>query len=133
MIEAGEALAIGLATRVVPVEQLDATVQQVAAELATRAVSTVQATKELMRRLRGYRIPTGAAEDVMAPPIHAADSPMAPAAEPIAPAAAPHSAASVDASPAAAERMPPPDAGTAVSAPSTPSAKPGKPRRAIVD
>jgi enoyl-CoA hydratase/carnithine racemase len=65
LIEADEALAIGLATRVVPVEQLDATVQQVAAELATRAVSTVQATKELMRRLRGYRIPTGAAEDVI--------------------------------------------------------------------
>jgi enoyl-CoA hydratase len=65
LIEADEALAIGLATRVVPVDQLDATVQQVAAELTTRSVSTIQATKEMMRRLRGHRIPTGAAEDVI--------------------------------------------------------------------
>jgi len=65
LIEADEALAIGLATRVVPVDQLDDTVRQLAADVATRATSTVEATKEIMRRLRGHRTPIGAAEDVI--------------------------------------------------------------------
>jgi enoyl-CoA hydratase/carnithine racemase len=65
LIEADEALAIGLATRVVPADQLEATVQQTAAELTTRASSTIQATKEILRLLRRHRTPTGAAEDVI--------------------------------------------------------------------
>jgi len=65
LIEADQALAIGLATRVVPADQLEATVQQMAAELTTRASSTIQATKEILRLLRRYRTPTGAAEDVI--------------------------------------------------------------------
>jgi enoyl-CoA hydratase/carnithine racemase len=65
LVEADEALAIGLATRVVPADQLDETVRQLAAELTTRATSTVEATKELMVRLRAHRTPAGAAEDVI--------------------------------------------------------------------
>jgi enoyl-CoA hydratase/carnithine racemase len=66
LVDAGEALAIGLATRVVPVDQLDATVQTLAGELGTRATSTVRATKDLMVRLRTFRTPpAGAADDVI--------------------------------------------------------------------
>jgi len=65
LIEADEALAIGLATRVVAVDQLEDTVRQVASELTTRATSTIQATKEILRLLRGHRIPTGTAEDII--------------------------------------------------------------------
>jgi enoyl-CoA hydratase/carnithine racemase len=65
LIDADEALAIGLATRVVPVDRLEPTVREVADELGARARSTIEATKEIMRRLRGYRVPTGSAEDVI--------------------------------------------------------------------
>jgi enoyl-CoA hydratase/carnithine racemase len=65
LIDAGEALAIGLATQVVPADQLDATVRALAEDLTTRATSTIQATKEMLRRLRGHRTPIGAAEDVI--------------------------------------------------------------------
>ena len=66
LVDAAEALAIGLATRVVPVDQLDATVRTLADELSTRAASTVAATKELMIRLRAFRTPAaGAADDVI--------------------------------------------------------------------
>jgi enoyl-CoA hydratase/carnithine racemase len=65
LVEADEALGIGLASRVVPVDQLETTVRQLAVELTTRATSTVQATKALMARLRAHRTPAGAAEDVI--------------------------------------------------------------------
>ena len=66
LVDASEALAIGLATQVVPLAELDGLVQQVAGELATRATSTVEATKEILRRLREYRTPpAGAADDVI--------------------------------------------------------------------
>jgi serine/threonine-protein kinase len=82
----------------------------------------------------GDAVDVGAVEDVMAPPSHAAPTPVAPAAAPspanvespaaVARLAGPRPAADVDAGAAAAERVPPPDAGTAVSAPSTPSVTP---------
>lgn len=65
LVDANEALAIGLATRVVPADQLDATVQALAEDLSTRATSTVRATKDLIARLRKHRTPTGADEDVI--------------------------------------------------------------------
>ena len=65
LIEAGEALQLGLATRVVPSESLDAEVARLAADLTQRASSTVQATKALLRRLRDERRPA-AADDIIA-------------------------------------------------------------------
>jgi enoyl-CoA hydratase/carnithine racemase len=66
LVDAGEALAIGLATKVLPADQLDATVRALADELITRAPSTVRATKELMIRLRAFRTPpAGAADEVI--------------------------------------------------------------------
>lgn len=65
LVDAEEALSIGLATRIVPADQLEATVRALAEDLTTRATSTVRATKELMTRLRAYRTPAGAAEDVI--------------------------------------------------------------------
>jgi enoyl-CoA hydratase/carnithine racemase len=66
LVDAPEALAIGLATRIVPPSDLEATVRQVADELSTRATSTVRATKELMTRLRAFRCPLpGSADDVI--------------------------------------------------------------------
>jgi len=66
LVDAAEALAIGLATKVVPADQLDAAVRALADELITRAPSTVRATKELMIRLRAFRTPpAGAADEVI--------------------------------------------------------------------
>ncbi len=65
LVDAEEALAIGLATKVVSVEQLEATVGALAGELSTRATSTVEATKEMMIRLRAHRTPPGGAEDII--------------------------------------------------------------------
>jgi enoyl-CoA hydratase/carnithine racemase len=63
LVDADEALAIGLATRVVSSDQLDAAVRALADELLTRAPSTVRATKELMIRLRAFRTPPARAAD----------------------------------------------------------------------
>ncbi len=66
LIDAHEALTIGLATRVVPLSEIEGAAHQLAADLATRATSTVQATKELARRLRAFRTPpAGAADEVI--------------------------------------------------------------------
>jgi enoyl-CoA hydratase/carnithine racemase len=66
LVDAREALAIGLATRVVSADELESTVRTLAQELATRATSTVRATKELLIRLRTFRTPpAGAADDVI--------------------------------------------------------------------
>jgi enoyl-CoA hydratase/carnithine racemase len=66
LVDADEALAIGLATRVVSSDQLDAAVRALADELLTRAPSTVRATKELMIRLRAFRTPpAGAADEII--------------------------------------------------------------------
>jgi enoyl-CoA hydratase/carnithine racemase len=60
LIEADEALALGVATRVVPAEQLDAEVTALANELRRRAPSTIEATKALLQRLRDHRRPAPA-------------------------------------------------------------------------
>lgn len=65
LIDADEALTIGLATRVVSSESFDAEVTRLAAELTQRAPSTVSATKALMRRLRDDRRPAPA-DDIIA-------------------------------------------------------------------
>ena len=48
LVDAREAMAIGLATKVVRADELEPSVRTLAAELSTRATSTVRATKELL-------------------------------------------------------------------------------------
>lgn len=66
LVDAAEALAIGLATRVVAPEQLSDETRTLATELTARASSTVTATKALLVQLRESRTPTGAADDLIA-------------------------------------------------------------------
>jgi enoyl-CoA hydratase/carnithine racemase len=67
LVEATEALALGFATRVVEPDALSAHVVALAAELASRASSTVIATKAMLTRLREFRTPpAGAADDIIA-------------------------------------------------------------------
>ncbi|HEX2341784.1 MAG TPA: enoyl-CoA hydratase [Vicinamibacterales bacterium] len=56
-LEAQEALAIGLASRVVPDDALAEEVRSLAAELATRAPLTIETTKAMLQRLRDHRRP----------------------------------------------------------------------------
>jgi enoyl-CoA hydratase/carnithine racemase len=67
LVDASEALSMGLATRVVPVASLALEVRGLANELASRAPSTVTATKALLSRLRDFRRPpAGSADDLIA-------------------------------------------------------------------
>jgi enoyl-CoA hydratase/carnithine racemase len=67
LVKAEEALAWGLASRVVPAADLAATTTELARELATRASSTLTATKTMLRRLRQHRRPAaGSADDLVA-------------------------------------------------------------------
>jgi len=63
LVKAEEALAWGLASRVVPAADLEATTRNIAEELASRAASTLTATKQMLRRLREHRRPPGGAGD----------------------------------------------------------------------
>jgi enoyl-CoA hydratase/carnithine racemase len=66
LVKAEEALAWGLATRVVPAAELEATTAALAADLAARAASTLTATKTMLRRLREHRRPpAGSADDLV--------------------------------------------------------------------
>lgn len=66
LIDAQEALAAGLATSVVAVDSLQQEAAKVAAELATRARSTIAATKAMMIRLRDHRRPpAGVGDDII--------------------------------------------------------------------
>lgn len=60
-----EALAAGLATRIVSSTELDDHVRALARELIARAASTVEATKAILSRVRDHRRPP-AADDVIA-------------------------------------------------------------------
>jgi len=67
LVDASEALAMGLATRVVPHDQLAGEALTLAEELARRAPSTVRATKAMLARLREHRaLRAGAADDLVA-------------------------------------------------------------------
>ena len=55
LIEAPEALAAGLATQVVDAKVLDQVVADTAGTIATNAPLTIQATKELVRRVQAHR------------------------------------------------------------------------------
>ena len=63
MIDAREAAAAGVVTRVVPDEALHDEALKQAAELSTRARSTIAATKAMLLRLRDHRRPPAASTD----------------------------------------------------------------------
>ncbi len=66
LIDANEARQLGLATLVMPVDRLAAETARLAAELATRAPSTIAATKAMLLRLREHRRPpAGSADDIL--------------------------------------------------------------------
>ncbi len=65
LVEADEALALGLVTRLVAVDALAGDVRDLAGELAARAPSTLIATKALLRRIREHRRPPPA-DDIIA-------------------------------------------------------------------
>jgi enoyl-CoA hydratase/carnithine racemase len=66
LVDAAEALSVGLATRVIDSEDLPGAALALATELATRAPSTVTATKAMLVRLRAFRCPPeGAADDLI--------------------------------------------------------------------
>ena len=58
-IKAGEALAIGLATELIEVEEAEARVEELCEQLAGHAGVTLRATKEALRRLRAPTVPNG--------------------------------------------------------------------------
>jgi enoyl-CoA hydratase len=65
LIDADEAMTLGLATRIASPETLDTEVRLLALELGQRASSTIVATKALLRRLREHRCPPPA-DDIIA-------------------------------------------------------------------
>ena len=65
LIDADEALQLGIATRVVPSTRFDVQVAEVVTDLTHRAPSTVSATKAMLRRLREQRRPAPA-DDIVA-------------------------------------------------------------------
>src|SRR5688572_28699572 len=65
LVDADEALSLGLANRIVPAETLDAEVRSLALELSRRAGSTIAATKALLQRIRDHRRPPPA-DDIIA-------------------------------------------------------------------
>jgi enoyl-CoA hydratase/carnithine racemase len=67
LVEATEALALGLATRVVPADRLTEESKALALELTSRASSTIAATKAMLLRLRDHRRPAaGSGDDLIA-------------------------------------------------------------------
>jgi enoyl-CoA hydratase len=65
LIDADEAMTLGLATRIAAPETLDAEVRLLALELIQRASSTITATKAMLHRLRDHRRPPPA-DDIIA-------------------------------------------------------------------
>jgi enoyl-CoA hydratase/carnithine racemase len=63
LVDAGEAAALGIATRIIEID-FDREVRQLALQLAEQAPSTILATKQLLVRLRDHRCPPPA-DDIM--------------------------------------------------------------------
>jgi len=67
LVDAAEALTIGLATRVVAADRVRAEARAMANELAGHAPSTIAATKKMLLKLRDHRRPAaGSADDILA-------------------------------------------------------------------
>jgi enoyl-CoA hydratase/carnithine racemase len=60
MVGAEEALACGLATAVVAADEIEAHVDDLAAQIAAHAPITLRVTKEALRRIREANVPDGA-------------------------------------------------------------------------
>ncbi len=76
-ITAPEALEIGMVNRVVPREDLESTVEELAAHIARAPLSTLMATKQLVSRaweLMGMRMHLQMSTDVMAVTAHTSDA-----------------------------------------------------------
>ncbi|HEX8030988.1 MAG TPA: enoyl-CoA hydratase-related protein, partial [Vicinamibacterales bacterium] len=66
LLDAHEAAAAGIANIVLPSAELQQETFKIAADLSTRARSTIAATKAMMLRLRDHRRPAaGAADDII--------------------------------------------------------------------
>ena len=66
IIDARDALSAGLVNAVVSSQDLEQETEKLAAELSTRARSTIAATKTMLSRLRDHRRPTaGSADDII--------------------------------------------------------------------
>jgi enoyl-CoA hydratase len=66
LVDAGEAQQLGLVTAVMTADDLEAETIKFAAELSTRAPSTVKATKAMLLQLRNHRRPPpGSADDIL--------------------------------------------------------------------
>lgn len=66
LMGADEALRVGLATQLLEQDALPGAVMTIAADLATRARSTVVGTKAMLQRLRDHRRPAaGSADDIL--------------------------------------------------------------------
>jgi enoyl-CoA hydratase/carnithine racemase len=65
LVDADEALTLGLATRIVAADRFDAEVAALAHDLTRRAASTIAATKALLARLRDHHRPAPA-DDIIA-------------------------------------------------------------------
>jgi enoyl-CoA hydratase/carnithine racemase len=65
LIDAAEALDLGLATRVVPADAFDAELRSLVTELTQRASSTIRSTKLMLQRIRDHRRPADA-DDIIA-------------------------------------------------------------------
>jgi enoyl-CoA hydratase/carnithine racemase len=66
MIDADDAMAAGLVNAIVQSDQLEQETFKIAADLSTRARSTIVATKAMMLRLRDHRRPpVGSADDII--------------------------------------------------------------------
>jgi enoyl-CoA hydratase/carnithine racemase len=63
LIDATEAVSAGLASRVVLTEELSRETLNLAAELSTRARSTIAATKQMLIQLRDHRRPPAGSAD----------------------------------------------------------------------
>jgi enoyl-CoA hydratase/carnithine racemase len=76
-VTASEALEIGMVNRVVPRDELDAAVEELAAHVARAPLSTLMATKQLVSRaweLMGMRMHLQMSTDVMAVTAHTSDA-----------------------------------------------------------
>jgi enoyl-CoA hydratase/carnithine racemase len=67
LLDASEASALGLVTRVVDAEKIDEEIRALADTIVSNAPLTIHATKEMVRRIQeARRLPTGEGEDLIA-------------------------------------------------------------------
>src|SRR5262245_37297885 len=66
MLDAADAFAAGIVNRLVPADQIDQAVRELAAQIAANAPLTIRATKEMVRRILAHRrLPAGQDADIV--------------------------------------------------------------------